>query len=269
MQRLTIDDMKAIELEIMDEIDRICRAHGIAYHLAYGSLLGAARHKGFIPWDDDMDITMLRADYERFAAHFAEWCAVDRFELLTCYDGHSIFPFLKAVDTTTRVHENFTSKDISNGVWVDIFPLDALPAHPERLLRQRGRLDLMRNFIVADPSVGSNALAKIAKRVVCPFVSHLDASAYARRIDACAKEADALARSSSEGGNVVADIVAVGSARCAYDRALFETVELPFEDRRYLAPAGYERILEIQYGDWRTPPDPDNRPVHTFEAYRL
>ena len=99
MERLTIDDMKSIELEIADEIDRMCREHGVGYFLAYGSLLGAARHGGFIPWDDDMDIAMLRADYERFAAHFREWRSSERFDILDCRRGKSIFPFLKVVDT--------------------------------------------------------------------------------------------------------------------------------------------------------------------------
>ena len=60
MERLTIDDMKEIQLELMDELDRVCREQGITYFLAYGSLLGAVRHGGFIPWDDDMDVVMLR-----------------------------------------------------------------------------------------------------------------------------------------------------------------------------------------------------------------
>ncbi len=270
MERLTIDDMKSIELEIADEIDRMCREHGVGYFLAYGSLLGAARHGGFIPWDDDMDIAMLRADYERFAAHFREWRSSERFDILDCRRGKSIFPFLKVVDTTTRVQENFTAKGISNGVWVDVFPLDAVPKDAAALFKRRNRLDLLRNFIVADPTVGSSALAKLAKRIVCPFVSHLDASEYARRVDACGKEADARARASAdEATGMVADIVAEGTPERTYDEALFEPIEMAFEDRSYLAPAGFERMLEIQYGDWRTPPAENDRAVHTFEAYRL
>ena len=62
MERLTIDDMKAIQLELMDELDRVCREQDIRYFLGYGSLLGAVRHGGFIPWDDDMDVVMLRSE---------------------------------------------------------------------------------------------------------------------------------------------------------------------------------------------------------------
>ena len=69
MERLSVDDMKAIELDIMDEIDRVCAAHGVEYFLGYGTLLGAVRHGGFIPWDDDMDIVMMRDQYELLMAH--------------------------------------------------------------------------------------------------------------------------------------------------------------------------------------------------------
>ncbi len=70
MERLSVDDMKAIELDIMDEIDRVCAAHGVEYFLGYGTLLGAVRHGGFIPWDDDMDIVMMRDQYELLMDHF-------------------------------------------------------------------------------------------------------------------------------------------------------------------------------------------------------
>ena len=73
MKQMTIEDMKRIELEVMDEIHRICRDHGLRYYLFYGSLLGAVRHGGFIPWDDDIDIVMMREDYEVLIGHFDEW----------------------------------------------------------------------------------------------------------------------------------------------------------------------------------------------------
>ena len=97
MERLTIDDMKEIQLELMDELDRVCREQGITYFLAYGSLLGAVRHGGFIPWDDDMDVVMLRADYERLIAGFDEWKSSDRFSLAWYRDGKSIYSFVKLV----------------------------------------------------------------------------------------------------------------------------------------------------------------------------
>ena len=264
MERLTIDDMKEIQLELMDELDRVCREQGITYFLAYGSLLGAVRHGGFIPWDDDMDVVMLRADYERLIAGFDEWKSSDRFSLAWYRDGKSIYSFVKLVDTTTRVLENFVDKKTSTGVWVDIFPFEDLKPGDRRPYRKNALLSLVRGFIVADPSVGSSAFVKLVKRIVCPFARRLDALKYARAIDENARDANRGERS-----DVVADIVGTENKIVEFPRSLFDPVEMPFEDRAFLAPAGYERFLELQYGDWRAIPGDDDREIHTFEAYRL
>lgn len=66
MKQLTIEDAKQIELEILDYIDTLCKKHNINYIINYGTLIGAVRHQGFIPWDDDIDLSMPREDYQRF-----------------------------------------------------------------------------------------------------------------------------------------------------------------------------------------------------------
>ena len=124
MEPLTVDDVKLIELEIMDEIDRVCNEHGVQYFLGYGTLLGAVRHGGFIPWDDDMDIVMMRDQYELLMSHFNEWRTTDRFKLVSYRDGSSIYQFAKIVDTTTVFYEKFVGKDAATGVWVDVIPLE-------------------------------------------------------------------------------------------------------------------------------------------------
>ncbi|MCR2034182.1 LicD family protein [Adlercreutzia mucosicola] len=263
MVSLTIDDMKQIELEIFDEIHRICIEHDLRYFMAYGTLLGAVRHGGFIPWDDDMDALMFRADYERFAENFDQWRSSSRFALASYRHGGAFYPFLKVVDTTTAVLENFVRKDRDVGVWVDIFPYDEVDPNDGALFRKRARANLMYNFIVADPAVGSNALAKLAKRIVCPLVGRSDPRKYAGIIDSLSREA------CPSGSSFVADVVAQGDSAHVFPKTLFEPVEMPFEDRVYLAPSGYREFLNIQYGDWETPPSSDDRAVHTCEAYRL
>ena len=66
MGSLSLEEIKKVELDALCELDRVCKAHGLSYFLAYGTLLGALRHQGFIPWDDDVDVHMPREDYERF-----------------------------------------------------------------------------------------------------------------------------------------------------------------------------------------------------------
>ena len=267
MERLSIDDMKQIELELMDELDRICRKEGILYYLGYGSLLGAVRHGGFIPWDDDMDIIMLRDDYERFIAGFDTWCQIDRYKLISYRDGHSIFQFTKLTDSSTRVSENFIDKTRANGVWIDIFPLDYVDPFDKaafnQVFRRNRRIGLLRSFIVADPSVGSSGFVKFAKCVVCPIVKGLDPVKYAGILDENAR------RACSHPTNYVADILGTGDKRKLFSLDSFEPIEMKFEDRRFFCPKGYEEILSIEYGDWQTPPPEDQRPIHTCEAYKL
>ena len=263
VERITIDDMKRIELEIMDEIDRICRAEGLSYVLGYGSCLGAMRHKGFIPWDDDMDLLMPRADYERLIEGFDRFKAVDRYQLATYRDRSGIYPFVKVVDSSTKVFENFAAKQYSTGVWVDIFPLDDVADPKDEAFARGTRLSLVRSLIVADPSVGSTPFVKFVKRVTHPVFSRMDPYEAARKIDENAHYA-------FEGEtDRCCDIVGEETPGKLLPKAWFEPVEVDFEDRRYLAPKYFDEYLTTVYGDWRTPPAPDDRDVHVHEAYRL
>ena len=265
MQQLTVDDMKAIELDIMDEIDRVCQAHGVQYFLGYGSLLGAVRHGGFIPWDDDMDIIMMRDQYELLMQHFNEWRTTDRFKLVSYRDKSSIYQFAKIVDTTTVIYENFVGKKAATGVWVDVFPLERFSEQVVGLLGQHERAGLLRSFAVTDPSTGTNGFVKLVKHIVCPYVKHNDLYELAKRLDDIALRMNEAGCGSSR----VIDVLGEGKREKTFPVKLFEPIRMKFEDREYFAPAGYEEDLTIEYGDWRTPPAENARPVHVMEAYRL
>lgn len=263
MKPLSIDEVKAIELEIMDELDRICRENDIEYYLGYGSVLGAARHQGFIPWDDDMDVIMPREDYEKFVDNFDEWCKYSHFALSLYRDGKSIYQFAKMVDATTIVQERFIREEYQTGVWVDIFPLDRVPQNPRKVYRRNDWLMLMREFILSDTNDGTTALAKTMKKIVTPFVKNRNPTEYAKKIDENASNAP---KSDSE---EYVDIVAVIGKKKPMPFSLFKPVEAQFEDRKYFIPEGYDEYLTINYGDWRTPLPEKDRYLHTVSAFRL
>ncbi len=274
MQPLTIDEMKSIELDLASEIDRVCRKLGIVYYLGYGTLLGAVRHGGFIPWDDDMDLIMMREDYERFLRAYPAHASRDTYKLVTYRDGSSPAAFAKLTDASTYVEERYSREEYGSGVWVDIFPYDAVDPCDSALFSQVKSLMRTRYLIVTDPSTGASALVRAAKRIVCPFLRSLDPCSYARRIDEAAIESNQRRRAAdvrfgATSEEFVADIVAEGDPTRCYPRRLFEPIELPFEDRTFFAPAGYEEILDIAYGDWRTLPPESEREPHTCRAYRL
>ena len=113
-------------LKILLAIDNMCKNHHLDYCIMAGTMIGAVRHKGFIPWDDDMDVGMPRPDYELFIAHCKEWLPAP-YELI-CGENDEVYPlpFAKVQDSSTTLIER---KHLSylGGIYVDIFPLDAVP----------------------------------------------------------------------------------------------------------------------------------------------
>ena len=125
MKQLDINELRAIQLEILDYVAKFCDEHEIKYWLDGGNLIGAIRHKGYIPWDDDVDVGMLRADYEKFMLMFNENNTRYRF---TCYELNRSFylPSGKVTDTETVLYEP-DEKGIKTAVYVDIFVYDNAP----------------------------------------------------------------------------------------------------------------------------------------------
>lgn len=115
----------AVELQILEKIDEVCKKHHITYYAHYGTLLGAVRHQGFIPWDDDLDIAMFRDDYEKFQKIAAEEFTEPYF-FQNAYSGGIIRFMAKIRDSRTTAIEHM-APSINQGIFVDIFPLDAAP----------------------------------------------------------------------------------------------------------------------------------------------
>ena len=151
MKRLSQKDLQVISLEILKDVDAFCKANGIRYSMAYGTLLGAVRHKGFIPWDDDVDIVMMRSDYERFCREYKS----DKYELFgnprtsDAYVAYARVADMK--DTESRTYIPWAGNRQDQGVRIDVFPLDYAPDDEQEQLLQRLLHGLLYALLLPSP----------------------------------------------------------------------------------------------------------------------
>ncbi len=128
MDDKTLKKLHEVGLEVLKEVDRVCKKYDIPYFLCGGTLIGVMRHKGFIPWDDDIDVGMLRKDYERFEECYIKEHSKDYY--LHSYNTDSDYwvPFMKLRKNNTTINEKMIEKlDTHKGIYVDIFPFDTVP----------------------------------------------------------------------------------------------------------------------------------------------
>ena len=249
-----IKQLWSVELEILEEIDRICRKHNIVYFADWGTLLGAVRHKGFIPWDDDIDISMLIDDYEKFAEIVKkelQW----PFFYQSIDTEHGFTPYhvkVRKSDTTGATRwEIDNAKSWNKGIFVDIFPLFPITENEVRLKRFRSKLARQRKLLHV---VGRNNLNKrLGQNKILSVVLRLYDY---KRI--CQAFIDLCKTGGLKKGEETTTISAT-SFRSDNDKYIAKkewfssTVDLPFMDRTIPVPTGYKERLSSLYGDYMKP----------------
>lgn len=171
--------IQQLELEVLIEFDKICRRHNLKYTLAGGTLLGAVRHDGFIPWDDDVDVTMLRKDYEKFTQVYYQELNDRLFFQSKDTDPQYQYPFSKVRIKDTIFKETFLAKyNINHGVYIDVFPIDNVYDDENKRVEQINRFRHQRRIMMGkylDPAARSGnkrILAYLTK--VCFFWDSFD-----------------------------------------------------------------------------------------------
>lgn len=259
MEAKLLRKVQLTQLEIAKEIRRVCEENGIAYFLSDGSFLGAVRHQGFIPWDDDMDMAMLREDYEKFCRIAPEKLRKE-YCLQTWYtDPNYGLPFGKVMKRNTVYLEGKkTSRLKENGFYVDIFPIDFLPedpreqaAHWKRLLNIY-RIKLMKcgykPWMDNDKINWKKRIGYLYYQMCALFTTG----------DALARKYDALATSQKEGEWVC---LQWGQTNPVPFRRewVAELTDYTFEGETFPCPKEYDKYLTAQYGAYMEFPPEEER----------
>ncbi len=267
MQYLTIDGIHEALLGLLAEFDRICRENGLRYSLAYGTLLGAVRHNGFIPWDDDADVIMPRPDYEKFYEIVHRAGALREHFLVSEDRGKKAFyPFMKLLDDRFRIKS--TSHLEVPFLFLDIFPADGVPDCTPKQRKKLYHRELFCNFIVS-----MNLWYVFADRwwgyVFRPFLFwfYLIWICYGKR-RAIAKLKRILLEFPYE-SCAMCDCRAWGQTLDDIPRAYYDDlIDFEFAGHKFLGFAAYDGYLKVRYGDYMTPPPPSKRQTHHLKVYR-
>lgn len=263
MKQLTSEEYKSRLLEVMRKIDRACRDNGIRYSIIYGTLLGAVRHQGFIPWDDDIDIAMSRSEYNKLRDYISAHPELELNFIDVSNHKDTVYICGKICDARTCIKEsNFRTVD-GCGAFVDVFPLDNLPDDEKERKRFKAHALYLAKLIQHSAKLrpGKPDGLKHAFLLYSAFLYAHCFSTYKliRELDAyCMKYSKAKTK-----------YVGVPYFVSCFERADFDVlVDFPFESYALIGPKNYDKILNIAYdGSYLQLPPPEERVNHLIECY--
>lgn len=267
MREIGLDELKVLQMDVMSAVHRFCEANHLRYSLACGSMLGAARHKGYIPWDDDIDIYLLREDYDKMITLFPDlwegrykFCTLER-------DAKWRYTFGKVLDVKTVLKEGKQTYSVN----IDVFPIDKVPEDDIQWNKfdkfRRKCYDIYAHRAECHPifkfhngrSFLRNLLGGIGKMILGCFTLHF-----------CAKCFQIVAKryNKTPSGQVFECAQGIFQKH-PFPKYLFDDrVLMPFEDREYMCFVDYDLYLTNGFGNWRQlPPKEKQVSHHDFRAY--
>ena len=262
-----ISEIQQMELGIMEYIHEVCQKIGVKYFLAYGSLIGAVRHQGFIPWDDDMDICMLRDDYEKLQDYMIAH-PDERYELMSYKNNvNYVYPFMKVQDNHTYLVEEDVRIDSDMGIYVDIFPVDgyeddqAFKDKMTKIIKKRQLSCYTFKGITNSKSV-VNSIIRYISVIIFYFTN---TNKYVAQIDELAKSRKV------EDYELVDYVVYKDMNKPVWKREWLEQVEAgSFEGKEFMIPKHYHEILTSDYGDYmQLPPVEQQISHHDFKLWKI
>lgn len=251
-------DLKKIwksELDVLEQFVAICDRHGLRYSLAGGNLIGAFRHKGFIPWDDDIDVDMVREDYDRFLEYAQKELPKPYFLQTTKTDpgrGVNFAQIRNSGTTCIDPHWVELGTVFNSGIGIDIFPVDGLPSSRFRWLFTKSVVRLTQslqyNAMIRKNFGLKGFFKKYLAKLICRCVGWdnlYEVREWALRrnkLSDCAKCGE------------LSYAISMRNPRLIWSTSCYDSyIDVPYEYLTLKVAAGYDEMNTCQYGDWRTP----------------
>lgn len=269
MKTIEIEEMQKIELEILKSFSKFCDEYKLRYFLSNGTLLGAIRHKGFIPWDDDIDVYMPRNDYMKFLQLVGASLGL-HYRLITPYISEKyLYTYAKLYDDRTILIEFPETVRYTIGVYIDIFPVDGLPDSElkinEHFIRTRKLINRNWLFIFEGKRYMKNT--KLYKKIygyLIVFLAWLMGEKFFfNKLDKIARKFDF-----DKSDQVALSACGYGAVERIKQSDFATYQKVQFENNFFNAPIGYHKYLTSLYGDYmKLPPEDEQIKRHNNEVY--
>lgn len=270
---LTLQEIQKISLEVLKQFDKVCREQGFRYCLAYGTLIGAIRHEGFIPWDDDVDVWMPRKDFEAFK----RFCLRNEEKMwpnkLCCRENTQNYTYYIPRFCNQEyqyVSLNGKHKNPDLGVFIDIYPLDNYGESKEKGIKLAKKISKINRKYAAyvDPRSDAGGLRNFVKHCIHYFMRFIYGKSYCLKTE---KKIRLLLNKYTNKNDKMTGVPAWEPEGyfIRYPKKLFsEYIECRFEGNMFFIPKGYDEILRKNYGNYmELPPEEERKPSHNYKIY--
>ena len=263
---LTLKELQCELKEMLRKISEFLGKHNIEYYVSYGTMLGTIRHKGFIPWDDDIDISMTRENFEKLVKIAKINCNIDNeLQIQYCELGNSVYPIIKIVNKKIFLYD---SLEIDKNIWIDVFPLDSLPNDEKEIKKFMkktfimSQLYMVKNFKYREiPKTTRSIRATILKYLCKPLTIFINKEKWIKKYLKIVKKYNNVE------SKFISGVAWHRETFNKFPKSILASDIYDFEDIKVIGFKDYDCYLKICYGDYMTLPPEDKRETHNTKAY--